>query len=71
MSKQPEYDVLQPVHPPEPGEFLFLNASVGFCGLCGNIACGMGGSNDIVCVRCAEVVMSGQAKGAIKWDEEA
>lgn len=57
------------IYPPKPGEFGFVNASVGICGLCGGIATGMGGSDHDICLRCAEVVISRQARGAIKWDE--
>ena len=66
MKKKPEYYVLMPVYPAEPGGF--LNASVGTCGLCGGIATGMGGSDHDICLRCAEVVISRQARGAIVWE---
>ncbi len=67
---KPEYYVLKPIYPPEPGEFRFVNASVGICQLCGATATGMGGSHEDICLRCAEVVIAGQARGAIKWEEE-
>lgn len=69
MSRKPEYYVLTPIYPPQPGEFRIANASVGTCQLCGEVATGMGGSNNDVCLRCAEVVIAGQARGAIKWDD--
>jgi len=70
MSKrEPEFYVLTPVYPPKPGEFMIANASVGHCGLCGHVTTGMGGSNNQICVPCAEVVMTKRAVGAIKWDE--
>jgi len=67
---KPEYYVLEPVYPPKPGEFVFVNASVGYCGLCGRMTTGMGGGPDQICVPCAEVVMSQRARGAIKWEDE-
>jgi hypothetical protein len=30
----------------------------------------MGGSNRDVCLRCADVVMKGQARGAIVWEND-
>lgn len=69
MSRKPEYYVLTPVYPPKPGEFAISNASIGTCQLCGGIATGMGGSDRAVCLRCAEVVMKGQARGAIIWED--
>jgi hypothetical protein len=67
--RKPEYYVLTPVYPPKSGEFAIANASIGTCQLCGGIATGMGGSNGDVCLRCAEVVMKGKARGEIVWDE--
>lgn len=69
MDQKPDYYVLEPVYPPKPGEFGLVNASVGHCQLCGGVATGMGGSPNDICVRCAEVVISGQVRGAIVWDE--
>lgn len=65
-NRKPDYYVLQPVYPPEPGAFSIVNASVGICGLCGEVATGMGGSNNQICVRCAGIVRSGRARGLIK-----
>ncbi|TWG90369.1 hypothetical protein L598_000700001260 [Mesorhizobium sp. J18] len=70
MQKKPDFYSLVPVYPPDPGEFVIANASVGVCGLCGGIATGMGGSDNQICVRCAEVVIKGQARGAIVWDDQ-
>lgn len=64
---------LQPVEiaDPEPGEFRIATAAIRDCGLCGEIIDGMGGpGNGSVCVRCAEVVIRGEARGAIKWERE-
>ncbi len=69
MSDKPEYYVLTPVYRPKVGEFSFVNASVGICGLCGGIATSMGGSNHDICIRCAEVVIRGQARGTIIWED--
>lgn len=52
------------------GKLQIVNASVGICGLCGGAATGMGGSDDQLCVRCAEVVICGQARGAIVWESD-
>lgn len=68
-SEKPEYYELVPVYPPKPGEFVIANASVGTCGLCGGIATGMGGSDNQICVRCAEVVLNRKARGAIVWED--
>lgn len=68
-NEHPDYYVLTPVYPPEAGEFHIANASVGTCQLCGGIATGMGGSDKDICIKCAEVVMSGKARGAIVWGE--
>lgn len=67
--RKPEYYEIVPVYPAPEGEFRIANASVGTCGLCGGMATGMGGSDRQLCVRCAEVVIKGQARGAIKWDD--
>ena len=64
MSKKPEYYVLSPIYPHE-GHLQIVNASVGICQLCGGIATGMDGSNHDICIKCAEIVISGQARGAI------
>lgn len=71
MSKPVAYYTLTPIYEPEPGEFIIANASVGTCCTCGGIATGMGGSSGDVCLRCAEVLMRGQARGAIVWDDGA
>jgi hypothetical protein len=64
-----EYYRLEPVYAPAPGEFRIANASVGVCQLCGGVATGMGGSDSDVCLRCGGVLVSGRARGAIKWEE--
>lgn len=69
MTKSPAYYTLTPVFEPEPGEFRMVNASVGTCCTCGGIATGMGGSRGDVCLRCAEVLLGGNARGAIAWDD--
>ena len=54
---------------PKPGEFRMATAAIRDCGLCGGIIDGMGGpGNGSICLRCAEVVKRGEARGAIKWD---
>jgi len=69
MNRRIEYYVLTPVFKPSDGGFSIVNASVGVCGLCGAIATGMGGSPNDICLKCAEVVISGRAKGAIIWSD--
>ena len=69
MGKKPSYYTLTPIFDPEPGETRIANASVGVCCTCGDIATGMGGSHGDVCLRCAEVLMSGVARGAIIWED--
>jgi hypothetical protein len=75
MSEIPlEYYELQKItiEPTKPGEFRLVTAAVVTCGLCGGMIDGMGGPGcGAVCVRCAEVVMRGQARGAIKWSDES
>lgn len=66
--KKVAYYSLEPVYEAAPGEFRVCNASVGFCCTCGGIATGMGGSSGDVCLRCAEVLMRGEARGAIVWE---
>lgn len=67
MKREPDYYVLTPIYPPKEDEFRLVNASVGNCRLCGEVATGMGGSDADVCRRCGDVVISGKAIGAIKW----
>lgn len=53
----------------EPGAFRLVTAALIICGLCGRTIDGMGGPGDgPVCIPCGDVVRSGQARGAIKWD---
>lgn len=66
----PEYYELVPVFPAPPDSFVIANASVGICCLCGRPVTGMGGSNNQICVPCAGVVMSGQARTAIVWEDD-
>lgn len=70
MEREPTYYVLTPIYPPKEGEFHIANASVGNCRLCGEVATGMGGSGADVCRRCGDVVISGRAVGAIKWESD-
>lgn len=69
-ARTPEYYTLTPVFAPAPGDFSFVNASVGVCCTCGGIATGMGGSRGDVCLRCADVLLSGKARGAIVWEDQ-
>lgn len=58
------------IDPPKPGEFRIVTAAVLYCDLCSDAIDGMGGPGDgVVCVRCADVVRTGRARGAIKWEE--
>lgn len=70
MAKKISHYQIVPVYDLEEGDFMLVNASVGTCGLCGGNATGMGGSDDQLCTRCAEVVLAGKARGAIVWEEE-
>ncbi len=70
MARKIEYYTLEPVYEPDPDHPTFVNASVGFCCLCGDMATGMGGSRGDVCLRCAEVALSGRARGAIVWEDK-
>lgn len=67
MAPKPEYYVLTPVYK---NPNAFVNASVGFCRTCGGMATGMGGSDHDICLRCAEVLISGEARGAIVWEDK-
>ena len=73
MNDQPiEYYELRKVtiQPIKPGEFRMATAAVMSCGFCGGCISGNGGpGRGNICVRCAEVVQKGNARGAIKWDE--
>lgn len=53
----------------EPGSSRLSSASVMACGLCGKTISGCGGPGSFVCIECGDVVKSGEAKGAIKWDD--
>lgn len=66
--KKVAYYTLEPVYEAAPDEFRICNASVGICCTCGGIATGMGGSRADVCLRCADVLMRGKARGAIVWE---
>jgi len=59
---------------PKPGEFSMTTAAMWSCATCGEAIAGMGGpGNGEVCVRCAELIRSGRARGCIVWwtDEPA
>jgi hypothetical protein len=56
------------VSPAKPGEFRLGNAACLICSLCGDYLAGSGGPGPVICTRCADVVKSGAARGAIKWD---
>jgi hypothetical protein len=64
---KPDYYTLTPVFQTQG---MLVNASIGICCTCGGVATGMGGSNGDVCLRCAEVLMSGQARHTIVWNEK-
>lgn len=69
LPKRTAYYELKPVEERASQPGAFLTAAVRSCGLCGETIEGMGGPGPgSVCVRCAEVVMRGEARGAIKWD---
>lgn len=68
--KEIEYYTLTPVYKHDPNEFRIATAAVGLCCTCGAIATGMGGSPGDVCLRCAEVLLHGGARGAIVWDDD-
>lgn len=73
MSDILEYFELRRVRrePALTGEPLFVTAAVLSCSLCGEMIDGMGGPGDgAVCVRCADIVRSGKARGAIRWDND-
>lgn len=54
----------------KPGEFRLATAAIIDCHLCGTVIDGMGGpGHSPICTRCADVVMRGEAMGAIKWDD--
>lgn len=58
------------IEPPKPGEFRIVTAAVWACALCGGTIDGMGGpGNGEICERCAEVLKSGNARGAIVWEK--
>lgn len=57
------------IEPPKEGEFRIVNASLLTCSLCGTMIDGMGGHSGAVCIKCAEVVLSGRMVGSIVWEE--
>lgn len=68
-----EYFELTKVTVPDakPNEFRLVTAAIIDCGLCGEMIDGMGGpGHGAICLRCAEVVMRGDARGAIKWSDK-
>lgn len=70
VAPEPDYYELRKVTPSQPGELVIRTAAVLCCDLCGGVIDSMGGpGHGAVCVRCADVVMSGRARGAIKWDD--
>lgn len=69
MSDQISHYVIMPVNKPKPGEFAIMNASIGICLLCGDMATGMGGSDNQICKPCGAAVLAGEAVGAIGWEE--
>lgn len=58
------------VLPPKPGEFRLSTAAVRECETCGNIISGMGGGEPSICEPCAQVIMTGRARGTIQWGDE-
>lgn len=57
------------VAPVMEGDFSFASAAIMSCRLCGCVIDSMGGPGDgQVCKPCGDLVRSGQAVGAIKWD---
>jgi hypothetical protein len=60
VGTQAIYYRLERIEPraPKPGDrgIEIANASVGSCGLCGQIICGMGGSPDMVCLPCGDAM---------------
>ncbi len=73
MSDALEYFELRKVTIPsvEPGEFRMGNAACLICSLCGDYLAGSGGPGPVICMRCVDVVKSGAARGAIKYDAAA
>jgi len=58
------------IDPVKPGEFRLASAACVTCSTCGGYIDGMGGpGNAPVCVRCAEVLRNGKARGAIVWSD--
>jgi hypothetical protein len=66
MERKPRYYVLTPVYPPASVSGMLVNASVGICQLCGEIATGMGGSNMDICLKCGNLLKNGRLQGTVK-----
>lgn len=58
------------IPPARPDEVRWGNAACLICSLCGDYLAGSGGPGPVICVRCADVVKRGEARGAIKWDDK-
>lgn len=66
-----EYYELKRVSIADTGEPMFRTAALITCSLCGVCIDGMGGPGDgAICIRCGDVVRSGKARNAIKWDDQ-
>lgn len=47
------------------------NASVDLCHLCGAVVNAMGGTRKaVICKPCGDVVVDGQCRGAINWEDD-
>lgn len=59
-----EYYLLEKIiiYKPKEGEFRLVNASCGFCRLCGKTITGMGGSSGMVCLSCGDELLQGEMK---------
>jgi hypothetical protein len=65
-----EYYRLTRVSLPPRDSNSFASAALITCGLCGGMIDSCGGPGDgAICLRCAEVVLSGQARTTIVWDK--
>lgn len=67
---QKYYELIERKTPP-PNSGMILTAAVLSCSLCGDTIDGMGGpGNGAVCERCGDLMIHGQCRGAVKWDEK-
>lgn len=65
-----EYYELKKVTIPDSDGLGIATAAFITCGLCGKAIDSMGGpGNGPICIPCGDIVKSGHARGAIKWDE--